>query len=567
MTQNDGGIGSAPDALAARLLDVILDESPLLATLIGVHDRDALMPDPSTPAQEALAARYDALAAEASDVDTAVDTKDGDERVTVDVVRRFAELAAARLRVGLDRVTVSDLFVSPAAGVLSIWPFIALDQPEHADDYLSRLRGVPAFLAATADRQRSGVADGWLPVARLARRAAEHLDRYLAAPAEDPALIPTAPAGWPGAHAFDAERERVLADTVRPAFATYRDVVRDELAPAGRPDERPGLCWLPGGSEAYAALIAYHTTVRADAESLHETGRELIAALADEYAELGARALGTTSVAETFARLRDDPALRFESGEEIIAAAQAAIARAEEAAPQWFGRVPAESCLVEPFPANEAPQSPAAAYMPGAPDGSRRGTYLVNTYLPPERFRYTAEAIAYHEAVPGHHFQSAIAQQRDTLPLLRRVLPVTAFEEGWALYTERLADEMGLYSGDVARLGMLANDSLRAGRLVVDTGLHALGWSRADAIAYLAANTPLATHEIEVEVDRYIADPGQALAYMVGRLEIRRLREDAARRLGGRFDIRAFHDVVLGGGSLPLPTLADVVDGWVGDLC
>lgn len=215
------------------------------------------------------------------------------------------------------------------------------------------------------------------------------------------------------------------------------------------------------------------------------------------------------------------------------------------------------------MPAADAPGAPTAYYMPPSLDGTRQGTYFANTHRVEERFRYQAEAIAFHEAVPGHHFQITLAQQLTDLPLLRRVAGFTAYSEGWGLYTERLADEMGLYSSDVARLGMLALDSMRAGRLVVDTGLHAHGWSRQRGVDYLRENTPLALVEIENEVDRYLAAPGQALAYMVGRLEILRIREEAERALGDRFDIRAFHDVLIGGGALPLSVLGEVVADWV----
>ena len=205
----------------------------------------------------------------------------------------------------------------------------------------------------------------------------------------------------------------------------------------------------------------------------------------------------------------------------------------------------------------------AAYYMPGAIDGSRPGTYYLNTSKPQERHRYTAQDIAFHEAVPGHHFQLAIAMEATDLPLARRVLHDTACAEGWGLYSERLADEMGLYSDDIARMGLFAADSWRARRLVVDTGLHALGWSRQQAVDWFVANTPMPRIEIESEVDRYISYPGQALAYMVGRREIVRLRALAAERLGPAFDLRQFHDLLLRVGMLPLPPLARTVERWI----
>ena len=243
--------------------------------------------------------------------------------------------------------------------------------------------------------------------------------------------------------------------------------------------------------------------------------------------------------------------------------ARRVVAHAEAEAPKWFGVVPDQPCVVEPIPAAEEESMALAYYMVGAVDGSRPGTYFLNTSKPEERVRNAAEDTAFHEAVPGHHFQLTIALEAEDLVPARRVLSDTACAEGWGLYSERLADEMGLYTDDVARLGLFAADTWRAGRLVVDTGLHAMGWTRAQAIDWLVQRAPMPRIEIESEVDRYISYPGQALAYMVGRREIVRLRQAATDRLGSAFDLRHFHDAVLRAGSLPLPALADMVERWV----
>ena len=226
----------------------------------------------------------------------------------------------------------------------------------------------------------------------------------------------------------------------------------------------------------------------------------------------------------------------------------------------WFGRLPKESCDIVPVPDFLAADAPAAYYFPPAADGSRPGTYFVNQHEPTGRSRYETAAVAYHEAIPGHHLQLTIANELDQLPRFQRQsFANTAFVEGWALYTERLADEMGLYADDLDRVGMLAADSWRSCRLVVDTGIHAKGWSRRQAIDFMVENAPVGLAEIEVEIDRYIAIPGQAVAYKVGQLEIRRQRRLAAERLGAAFDIKAFHDVVLGSGSVSLPVLRELV--------
>jgi uncharacterized protein (DUF885 family) len=225
--------------------------------------------------------------------------------------------------------------------------------------------------------------------------------------------------------------------------------------------------------------------------------------------------------------------------------------------------LPQAPCVIEQIPAHEEAHSPIAYYRGPAEDGSRPGQYYVNTSEPQTRPRYEAEALAYHESIPGHHLQIAIAQELEDVPAFRRHLGTTAYIEGWGLYSERLAGEMGLYTGDLDRIGVASYDAWRAARLVVDTGMHVMGWSRDQAIAFMTEHTALGANNIANEVDRYIAIPGQALAYKTGQMEILRLRASARVRLGDAFDIRGFHDAVLGSGAVPLPVLASIVDRWV----
>jgi len=284
-----------------------------------------------------------------------------------------------------------------------------------------------------------------------------------------------------------------------------------------------------------------------------------------EFVELGGRVLGTTDLASTLAVLRADPKLHFATAAEVFSTARHSLERAVAAIPDWFGRLPVAACEVIPIPSHAEAHQTIAYYAWPAIDGSRPGRYYINLHAPETRPRYEAEALAFHEAVPGHHLQIAIAQELDGIPAFQRMLGSTAFAEGWGLYTERLSDEMGLYSGDLDHFGILSFDAWRAGRLVVDTGMHALGWSRDEAIAYLREHSALGENNIENEVDRYIVWPGQALAYKIGQLEILRLRADARKRLGAAFDIKGFHDAVLGSGAVSLTTLAQIVDGWVAE--
>ncbi|WP_367132441.1 DUF885 family protein [Saccharothrix sp. HUAS TT1] len=532
--------------LADELLDLMFSLQPLGATIYGVPGYDHLLTDHRATTDEAARARALDIAERARALPA------DDDPVTRAVIVQQAGAVVDRIdSLGVE-YTITDSFFAPAGELLSIMPTVVLSGPEAERAYLDRLAAIPEFLRRVAERHLAGSAAGRTPVRRLVEAAVAHLDRYLAAD-EDPLARPA------GGEEFTAERERLLAEVVRPAFASYRDVI---AGIEGRPDDRAGLGGLPGGADAYAALARVYTTTDRTPEELHRTGLDVMAALTEEYAELGRRVFGTSDVAEVLERMRTDPALRWTTEDELISAAREAVTRAEQAAPSWFGRLPEGHCEVEPVPAADAPGAPIAYYSPPSADGLRPGTYYANTHRVQERFRYQAEAIAFHEAVPGHHFQITLAQQLTELPMLRRVAQVTSYLEGWGLYTERLADEMGLYSDDVARLGMLALDSLRAGRLVVDTGLHAHGWSREQGVAYLRENTPMALVEVENEVDRYIAAPGQALAYMVGRLEILRIRSAAQEALGDRFDIREFHDVLLGGGPLPLAVLNEVVSEW-----
>ena len=547
------------EALAEELVTVGFEQEPLWATLLGVDGPHNKLADLSESAEQAFRVRYADIAARAEAIDPA--TLSATDRVTRSVVIQQAQVRVAQLDSRLIEFTITDFFVAPASSLLTVLPMIPLLDADRADAYLDRLAAIPAYLDGAAVRHRQGIAAGRLPVAHLVDAAVRHLDRYLSAPEADPLRTPAPPEEL--AAAFTARRDQLLAAVVHPAFGRYRDVLRDEVLPVARPSDRPGLTYLADGESIYRGMISFHTTTDRTPEELHNTGLAIIENLAKEYAEIGSRVFGTDNLAEIFRRLRTDPALRWSAPEELLDAARSAIERAEAAAPQWFGRQPGQRCQVRAVPDNEAPGAAAAYYMQPALDGSRPGVYFANTHRVTERFRQEAESTAFHEAVPGHHFQLTIALELTDLPLLRRIADVNAYVEGWGLYSERLAEEMGLYSDDVARLGMLTADSMRAGRLVVDTGIHAKGWTRAQVIDYLRQHTPMSEVEIEAETDRYIAAPGQALSYMVGRLEIQRLRAEAERELGDRFDIRAFHDLVLGNGPLPLSVLDEVVTEWI----
>jgi len=292
---------------------------------------------------------------------------------------------------------------------------------------------------------------------------------------------------------------------------------------------------------------------------------EELARIHAEMARIGKEAFGAATLPDLRRKLRGDSSAFFRTRGDVEAAARKALDRAQAAEPRFLRRLPRTPCVVKRIEEFEEKDAPIAYYRSAAVDGSRPAAYYVNTYKPETRARYEVEALAFHESVPGHHIQIAIAQELTGLPEFRKHIGVTAFMEGWGLYAEGLADELGLYKGARERLGRLNFDAWRATRLVVDTGMHAMGWSRSKAITFFEENAILAKDNIVNEVDRYIAWPGQALAYKIGEREIRRLRADAEKKLGSKFDVKAFHDMVLSGGAVSLPVLREQVDGWIAD--
>ncbi|HZQ77635.1 MAG TPA: DUF885 domain-containing protein [Acidimicrobiia bacterium] len=551
--------------VADRYWEAHLRFRPTEATLHGDHRYDDRIEDVSVDGEARERATWLELRAAVEAVDGA--GLDAAGRVTQQLLR--AELTDAVEAIDVREAELrSDQMAGVHAELLVSAPQIQAPTPESARALVERQRRLPGLLDQTVDRLRAGLAAGRTPARINVERSLNQIDKYLASPVEaDPFTAYAGPPGWDGEAAWRAELAGIVRDAVRPAFARYREFFASELLPAGRPHEQAGLCWLPEGEALYRHFVRRHTTVDdLSPEEIHRIGLDELDRLAAEYAEVGGRLFGLTDLAQIFDRLRSDPALRYGDGDEIMADARRYLAAATAAMGEWFGRLPVTPCEITAVPAAVAEDMPMAYYFPPANDGSRPGTYFVNTADPAYKNRFETASVAFHEAIPGHHLQLAIATELDGVPSFQRLSQGhTAFVEGWGLYAERLADEMGLYGTDLERIGMLAADSWRSCRLVVDTGLHALGWGRQQAIDFMTANAPVSVGEIEVEVDRYIGLPGQALAYKVGQREIFRLRADARERLGAAFDVRAFHDAVLGSSSVSLPILRQIVAGWVDD--
>ena len=548
--------------LAEEYWEAQLEASPLFATYMGDHRYDDRVDDLSVDAEQAHRATWTGLKARAEVVDGALDETDA---VTRDLLLHELDDALRGIDLRLAEMTWDQMEGVHADLLISAGQLNA-PEPEHAAMALVRTRRYSDMLAQAAARWRQGLAAGRTPARLNIVRSLNQVEGYLASPlADDPFVNLAGPEGWDGLDAWRAELAEIVSGELRPAFARYLDVLRDELLPRSRPDEQPGLVHLPDGDELYRALVQIHTGLPLTAGELHQVGLDEVASLAAEYQEIGGRLWGTTDLAEIFARLTGDESLRYRDADEILARNRACLDAASAAMGDWFGIVPEAPCVLTPVPAYLEADVAAAYYTPPAPDGSRPGEYHVNLRDPTGRGRAETASICFHEAIPGHHLQLAIATERTSLPSFRRLSwGHTAFVEGWALYTERLADEMGLYEGDLDRLGMLAGDSWRACRLVVDTGLHALGWTRQQAIDFMVANAPVDHEEIEVEVDRYVGMPGQALAYKVGQREILRLRAEARAALGPSFAITDFHDTVLGAATVSLPVLRSRVAAWAG---
>ncbi len=553
--------------LAEQYWSYLMSIAPSWATLLGDHSRDDQLEDLSAEAEDAQRARFAELLGRVEQLEPGSHA----ERVTASMLA--AELDA-RLRAlgGADGSRPSHVVLScnqmagPHLLLLQSTASMTFPAPEHATAAVARFRQVDRYLGQALARFREGLDLGLTPVARNVAHVLAQLDGYLGSPVEaDPLVTVTGPSGWDGEAAWRDELATIVRDVVRPAMQRYRDAVATEIAPHGRDDAHGGMCWLDEvGAAMYHDLAHISTSLDIDADEVHAIGRDWFdQVLAEEFTDLGGSLFGLRDIAQIFERMRTDEDLRYQSGAQMVTDAEEALGRARRVMGDWFGRLPVADCAVRPVPEFLAASAPTAYYIQPALDGSRGGTYFLNTRNASSMFRFEGQATAFHEAIPGHHLQLAIAGELEDVPAFQQHALQTAYAEGWGLYAERLANEMGLYAQERDLLGMLALDAFRAGRLVVDTGLHAKGWSRDQAIGYLRTHTPLPFDTIDVEVDRYLAIPGQALSYKLGQLEIRRLRDHAQAELGGAFDIRGFHDTVLGSGMVTLGVLADLVDEWI----
>jgi uncharacterized protein (DUF885 family) len=462
------------------------------------------------------------------------------------------------------RVCHAELWpLSQLNGWQNYLPVVAQIQPLGNDTLraqaLARWRAVPVYLDRELAALRKGVQEGYTLPRTNVQAVLQQLDDILKLPPpESPFARLAARDAAPG---FRDSVVAIVGGAILPAIRRYRDYVAGEYLPRAR--TTTDVSSLPHGAECYQAQVRSFTTVDVAPRALHELGLREMDAIDRELRPIAERSFGTGDLPALMDRLRNDPQYLLTDRAELIRTAEAAVARAKAAMPKWFGRLPKSDVLVDPCQPYEEKSGCPNSYLPGTPDGSRPGRWRINAATAPPQPRAILEATAFHETIPGHHLQGAIAQEREGAHPITRYFGFSGYTEGWALYAEWLAMEMDLYSSDLERIGELGSQALRAARLVVDPGLHVLGWSRQQAIDYMLAHVPDSRQNIESEVDRYIAWPGQATSYMVGRIQIDSLRARAEARLGPKFDIRAFHDHLLANGAVPLGLLRSDVDAWV----
>ena len=439
---------------------------------------------------------------------------------------------------------------------------------ESADMLLKRLELYKRLYTQIAEVQKIGLNNNRVATERNLLRTIDQLENYLGSSLEeDPLLLINFSPEISESFISDwkEKAKKIIDVNIRPTVLAYLDQLKTEHIPKGRTDEHSGIMWIEGGEETYLRALRKYTGHKdITVQEVHNVGLSEIDRLKKEFFEIGESVFpGVSTPEEVLQKMQTEPSMRYESKEQMLQLAVDTIERAYKPLEEWFTVFPKSPCKVLPVPAESEQHAPPAYYYPPLPDGSRDGTYFLNTFKAETKSIFEAESVAFHEAIPGHHLDRTIAVELQDVPDFQKYVASTAFVEGWGLYSEQLANEMGLYSNDVQQLGRLGNDAWRACRLVLDTGMHGMGWSRDKAIEFFKANSPIEEINSEIETDRYIAWPGQACSYKMGQLKIEELRRKAEKELGDKFDIRYFHDEVLCDGGITLPILENKIDTFI----
>jgi uncharacterized protein (DUF885 family) len=462
------------------------------------------------------------------------------------------------------RVCKDELWaVSPTFGwQMSLLTALRAQPVETPDERAQALQRIgveaPRYVRQRAATLRLGLASGYRAARPVVESVLDQLDKLLATPIADSPLL--SPGQRANDAAYLAEVRAAAESKLLPALSEFRDVLRKEVLPATTGEV--GVSHIPHGAECYRALLFQYDGVALDPAKLHQVGIDQLEKIETEMRALSTKSFGGEPLPKLLARFRSEPRFLHSSRDEMLQQARDTVERAWAAMPRAFSRVPKSPLIVEPYAPFEERTS-SARYWPASDDGKKPARYMIRLFEPEKQPKAESESIAFHEGVPGHHLQIATMLEDPSLPPVASWTRNGAFSEGWGLYAEGLADELGLYSSDLERMGMLAARAWRAARVVIDTGIHALGWDRKRAIDFLLAHASLSESMATAEIDRYISGPGQATSYMVGFMEITRLRKRAEEALGPRFDLREFHARVLEQGSPPLEVLARHIDDWI----
>ena len=540
--------------LADGYLDGFFEQFPEQATYYGVpgkkHDR---LSDNSLTALDAWQGREDRWLADVRAIDPAT-IEAGPLKATYAILRETLEGSVAT-RVCRSELWNASQMTGWQVGLGYLVTIQPVGSPEAREQALARWRATAAYIDTEIANLREGMKLGYTAPKLIVRVVIDSVRALAATPAADMPFL--APARTDEDGPFQAAITAIVTKEIVPAVRRYADFLEKEYLPAAR--EAIAVAANPNGAACYDASIRRFSTLPKSAREVHDIGVREVARFDADMKGIAERSFATGDVPALMQRLRTDRQYTFRTRDELIAYSQAALARARAAAPQWFGILPKAEVRIEAYPAFREKSGAPGEYNPPSEDGTRGGLFYINASQPDKTTRADNESTAFHETIPGHHLQVAIAVERKEIHPIGRYIFNSGYVEGWALYAEELADEMKLFSGDLDRLGMLSSQNWRAARLVVDTGLHALGWTRQQAIDYMLAHTPQSAESAASEVDRYIIWPGQATSYMLGRIEILAVREEARKAAGAAFDIKAFHDRVLEDGGVPLTFLREKI--------
>jgi uncharacterized protein (DUF885 family) len=564
----DGAAAPKPDAKLTALFEEewqnTLRDDPEYATLLGDKRYARAWRDESPAAYERRKASAEALAARLAQIDRAHLAPS--DRDNYEIFRLKQEEERASLRLGLHYFALNQREGVQTANQIAD----TVDFQTEGDyrDWLARLTAFPLRVEQTIALLREAIAKKLVHPRVVMERVTAQLDRQIVdSPEQSPFFKPfrTMASTIPPRMADElrSEAKRAVTGHVVPAFHKFKAFFVNEYLPATTAEV--GAWQWPNGEELYRFDIRRHTTTDLSADQIHETGLAEVKRVREEMNAIVKKVGFQGDLAAFFTYLRQDPKFYYKTPEELFDGYASIVKRIEPRLVRVFRTLPRMPFGLEAIPANVAPDTTTAYYRQPAEDGSRAGTYFVNLYKPEARPKWEMMALSVHEAVPGHHLQIALAMEQTNVPAFRKHGFFTAFIEGWALYSESLGEEMELYDDPYAKFGQLTYDMWRSVRLVVDTGMHAKRWNRERAIAYFRDNAPKAELDIINEIDRYVIMPGQALAYKIGQLKLIELRRRATQKLGSRFDLRAFHDVALRSGAVPLSILERNIDAWIAD--